>query len=129
MISSNSVLVTSGDSHWAQTASGARDVLIGGKPVRAKVVELRGGGLQSSGADGRWLAWQVYWIDGHWTASDAMAKALTVWSRLRGRGDDSAVVLIYGRKGAQDPAPLLDAFATDVMASVQSSLELTRASR
>ena len=42
----------------------------------------------------RLRVWQVYWVGGHFTASDFRAKLLLALDRLLGRGDDGAVVLI-----------------------------------
>ena len=129
MVSSNSVLVTNQDPLWAQVAGGSREVPIAGKLVPMKVAELRGGALQTAAYAGRWIAWQVYWIDGHWTASEGMAKAYTVWSRLLGRGDDSAIVVMYGAKGSKDPNVFLDNFAAAALPAIEAALRKAQASR
>jgi len=50
-------------------------------------------------------AWQIYWVNGRWTASDWQAKLLGALGRLSGQGDASAVVVLYAQKpvsGAND---------------------------
>ena len=93
LVSSENVLVRSKDAFWAQVGSSVQDATFGNENVRFRSAQLRGG--QLGRADGRWLVWQVYWIDGHLTASEYLAKAYIAWSRLRGRGDDSAVIILY----------------------------------
>ena len=49
---------------------------------------------KESGIESRIAVWQWYWINGRLTTSDIEAKWLTALSRLRGQGDDSAVVML-----------------------------------
>ncbi len=129
MISSESVLVSSGNRQWAQVSGRMRDVALERTTLSFKVAELLGAGLRGGAGEGRWLVWQVYWIDDHWTSSAAMAKALTVWSRLCGRGDDSAVVLMYTRRIAGDPSAQLERFAAAAMPAIGAALAQTRDAR
>ena len=50
---------------------------------------------KENGIESRFVVWQWYWINGHLTTSDFKAKLLTALSRLRGHGDDSAVIILY----------------------------------
>jgi EpsI family protein len=43
----------------------------------------------------RLLAWQIYWINGRLTSNDYLAKAYSAVYQLLGRGDDSAVLVVY----------------------------------
>jgi hypothetical protein len=61
------------------------------------------------------------------TASDAWAKGYTALSRLMGRGDDAAIVVVYARKdrpGEADAA--LDAFIRDAGPTIEAALAGTR---
>jgi exosortase A len=89
LVSSENVLVRSEDATWRATARTTRRVTIAGAPRQIVATQLLGPHEEAL------TAWQWYWIDGTLTASDAYAKALTAWSRLRGRGDDSAAVILY----------------------------------
>ena len=63
-----------------------------------RTVELRSASLRQSVDQGRLMVWQIYWINGTLTASDYLAKAYNVFYRLTGRGDDSAVIVVYTTK-------------------------------
>jgi EpsI family protein len=73
------------------------------------------------------VVWQWYWINGKLTASDIEAKLLTSFSRLSGRGDDSAVIMLYApRESATDA---LSAFAMQAIGPINQMLDATRAAR
>ena len=66
--------------------------------------------------------WQLYWVDGQWLVSDAAAKLHGAFSRLMGRGDDSAVILL----SADDSSPAAaDAALARFVASGLPGLRLT----
>jgi EpsI family protein len=88
LVSSTNVLVTSDDPLWASVGSGKREIIVQPADDSRFARPLRAG-------DARVLVWQWYWVNGRWTASDALAKAYTAWSRLTGKGDDSAVIILY----------------------------------
>ena len=72
--------------------------------------------------------YRLYWIDGELTASDYMAKLLTSWSKLRGHGDDSALILLFTHEGTGEARndEVLRGFAVDMSAAIQQSLTLAR---
>jgi EpsI family protein len=107
---------------WLKGAAGARDLTLGSAPVRVRTAELTGPGV-------RLLAWQWYWIDGHITASDHLAKAYLAAAKLRGRGDDSAVIIVYSRMA--DPADeraarRLTAFTGEMWGGIERALDEAR---
>jgi EpsI family protein len=124
LVSSDNTLVRSNDPAWARVASGMQTVQIGGDQASVRTAELR-----APGGD-RLMAWQFYWIDGRFTASDHLAKGFTALSRLMGRGDDSAVIIVYARKDQSGEASVVvDAFlqnAGTVIATALSSARETR---
>jgi len=92
LISSDNVLVASQDRHWAQTERGTRTFLLDGQPVTVRTARLR----ETAVAGQQDLtAWHWYWINGHVTANDYAGKAWLAFSKLTGRGDDSAAVVLY----------------------------------
>lgn len=97
LVSSSNVLVVSQDPHWVQVTSGSRRVTIGDKQLAVRSAELRGADTEHINA-GRLVVWQLYWINGTLTASDYLAKAYGAYDRLMGRGDDSAVIVVYTHK-------------------------------
>ena len=73
------------------------------------------------------VALQFYWIDGAVTASDVLAKASMAWSRLRGRGDDSAAIVLYSRASTiADAQAELQAFVRDAWPSIATALTQSR---
>jgi EpsI family protein len=121
LVSSDNVLVKSEDAVWSRVASGTQPVDIDGRSVDARTAVLK---RQSGDA---LVAWYWYWIDGRLTASDSLAKAYTALSKLTGRGDDGAVVIVYapaGKQGAADAA--LRAFVRDMGPAIHALLARTR---
>jgi len=118
LVSSENALVHSEDFTWRTVGSTTRHVTLGTAPVAVVATQLRGPHEQPL------TAWKWYWIDGTVTASDAYAKALTAWSRLRGRGDDSAAIILYVPEG--DPgraSAILQTFARDAWPAIAGTLE------
>lgn len=99
LVSSENVLVTSQDSHWAQVNHSSQKIVFDSKQTSIYQGELRKLSTSSGPADERLVVWQVYWVNGQLTASNAQAKLYGALQRLLGRGDDSAVVILYTDKG------------------------------
>jgi EpsI family protein len=99
LVSSESVLVKSKDPLWAQVSRGTHTLELDGKPVVLRTAELRGAPLASQAKEDRLVVWQIYWVNGTLTAIDVLAKAYAAGYSLMGRGDDSAVILVYAPKG------------------------------
>jgi len=99
LVSSDNVLVKSNDPLWAQVSRGTRTLELNGMPLVMRTAELRGAPVTNQGQENRLVVWQIYWVNGALTASDVLAKAYTAGYSLIGRGDDSAVILVYAPKG------------------------------
>lgn len=124
MVSSSNVLVATGDPLWAKVAGGSRRITLDRQPVALRTTELR------SADSRRMVAWQWYWVNGLLTASDYQAKAYTAFSRLIGRGDDSAVIVVYAPKEqAGGGETTLEDFVTAAGPEIQSVLRRTRDKR
>jgi EpsI family protein len=127
LVSSSNVLVHSNDPQWAQVAVAGRDLPLDGKSVRVRAAELRGAALTGQTADSRLLVWQIYWINGSLTSSDYLAKAYSAVHQLTGRGDDSAVIIVYAPKDAPGGADaVLASFLTDNYSAINRLLLETR---
>jgi exosortase A len=123
LVSSSNVLVVSKDSQWAQVASSSRPVTVGNKAVSVRTAELRGAALSAQGNPGRLVVWQIYWINGTLTASDHLAKAYSALYRLTGRGDHSAVIVVYIRKDQPGGAEaVLESFLSTNYAAINELL-------
>ena len=92
------MLVTSKDPVWAEVAATSRAITFDNTPVTLREAELR----QLATTGERLTVWQVYWVNGSLTASNARAKLQGALQRLLGRGDDAAVVVLYTAKGTGD---------------------------
>jgi exosortase A len=124
LVSSDNALVKSTEPSWIRVGGGSRTLDVAGSPVAVRTAELKGPGNE------RLLAWYWYWIDGKLTSREALAKAYTAFSRLTGRGDDSAVVIVYTPDDrTSDAAATLDRFVRDAGPALGKMLEDTRARR
>jgi EpsI family protein len=124
LVSSSNVLVASSDPQWRRVDSGVRQIAFGEQPVQVRTAELR------SGETSRMVVWQLYWINGYLTSSDYVAKAYTAFSRLLGRGDDSAVIIVYAPKELSgDADTVLQRFVVPAAAVIESALSRTREMR
>ena len=121
LVSSENRLVGSLDPVWNVVRTGSVAMTIDGRQqtVPMTVLQTRDGKLL--------VALQWYWIDGSVTPSDAVAKALTAWSRLRGRGDDSAAIVVYARASTiADAQTEVQAFIHDAWPSIATALVASR---
>ena len=102
----------------------ARPIALGQGSLQVRTAELK------SAADARLVVWQWYWINGHLTDSDFVAKGHTALSRLVGQGDDSAVIIIYAPKESTEGGDAaLDAFSHAALAGIDDMLQRTRDAR
>ncbi|MBA3033118.1 MAG: exosortase A [Gammaproteobacteria bacterium] len=96
LVSSSNVLVSGTDQHWAQVSQGFRTITLDGQAVNVRSGRLRSNVMTLLGqGDTQLVAWHWYWINGHVTTSDYVGKGWLAISRLMGRGDDSAGVVLY----------------------------------
>jgi EpsI family protein len=93
-------------------------------PLQVRTAEILS---KESGIESRFVVWQWYWVNGRLTTSDITAKLLTALSRLRGNGDDSAVIMLYA-PATLAPASLA-AFAEAASPQIQQLLAASREAR
>jgi exosortase A len=128
LVSSSNVLVPSKDPKWAQVSSGTHPVTVNGQPVAVRTANLRQSSLATTGNQSRLLVWQIYWINGRLTSSDHLAKAYSAFYRLTGRGDESAVIVVYApqQDTATSAQTVLDSFLTQNYAAINTLLMAAR---
>jgi EpsI family protein len=97
LVTSGNQLVLPQDDKWKEVDRRAEDVAFAGDTVRALRIEV-------SGVRERLVAYRVFWVDGHVTGSEYVAKARIAWSRLRGRTGDAALIVTFARDGSGDAA-------------------------
>lgn len=126
LVSSTNQLVAYSDKQWAEVLASSKSVSWGGTTVPVRAAELRSS-LVGDAAAARLTAWQVYWVNGRFVASDAMAKIHGAMSRLTGKGDDSAVVIVYAPTNSPTGAQaILESFLRDNGTLIAASLQHTR---
>ncbi|MBV5298094.1 MAG: exosortase A [Rhodoferax sp.] len=130
LVSSDNVLVKLKDSPLAQVSAGTRTMLLDGQTRQFRTTELRGSPAPGLVSDNYLLVWQIYWVNGTWTTSDIMAKLYAALYRLLGRGDDSAVIILYTIRGQSgEGQTTLEAFVQANTSALNTLLLQTRARR
>jgi exosortase A len=114
------------DRTWRQQAPHALLSATGLPTFRTET--LRRGHAPSLGATDRMRVWHVYWLGGRWITSDSRAKLWQAWDRLRGNGDDGAVVLLITPLG-EDADAALEKFSRANLAAIEAALTAARESR
>jgi exosortase A len=125
LVSSNNFLVRANDPVWTRVSSGMGALSGGSQPLSVQTMEIRE--QLGHGADRRLQLRLVYWINGRWTASDTVAKALLALNQLLGRGDDAAVLVVWADRGEPGQAESdLDAFMHANLPIIEATLEAAR---
>ena len=121
LITSGNLLVTKQEFKWRQLTTGYDSVDWAGARAEAYRAEI-------AGPDTRLEAYRLYWVNGAITSSDYVAKALTAWSKLRGRGDDSALIVVYTKQPApgRNATEALQDFMIAMSPSIERSLVAVR---
>ena len=125
LVTSGNLLVARDDWQWKLMSEGTESVDWAGQRIEAGRADLLGERTQLA-------ALRLYWVDGRVTASEYVAKAWLAWSRLAGRGDDAALVIIYtpfeGGAGTDRIADVaLRQFAAAMSPAIERALAATRA--
>ena len=122
LVTSTNLLARYKDPVWSVTSEGHAEIDIGSRKLDIRTADLLGKGS----TDIRLETWQWYWINGRLTSSDAEAKLYTALARLIGRGDDSAVIILYAPKQIGQPTTVLNQFAAVDTENILKMLHSTR---
>ncbi|HOW48598.1 MAG TPA: EpsI family protein, partial [Rubrivivax sp.] len=103
-----------------------------GSSLRVRTAEIlgreRGGGTIERRP--QLSVWRLYWVDGRWIAGDVQAKLAGGLARLKGRGDEGALVVLYADQGTpQASEAALAAFMQANLGVLDQLLEQTRSRR
>lgn len=112
LVASTNELVRSADSSWAQTGAAESETVAtsSGQKVVVRSIGLRSVAPEMR-PEQRLRAWQIYWVADKLTSSDLQAKLYAAVDRLLGRGDDSAVIVVYADdEPAGSARPVLQSF-------------------
>ena len=108
LVSSENKLVSSKNTDWVQLSGGTAAARLQERPLQVGRALLRQRAPELGSPAQHLLVWRFYWINGHFTASEAAAKLQGAWGRLAGHGDDGAHIVIYTPLRSADE-PLADA--------------------
>lgn len=127
LVSSSNRLVRAESHAWNLLSTRPRDVPLAGAALRVRESKLLQLGAPGT-ARQRLRVWQTYWIDGAYVAGDVAAKLKAALGRLRGRSDDSAVLLLFSDdpEGAQTADTALTAFVTEALPTLASAVDAPR---
>ena len=88
LITSANTLVLSNNNRWRSIGETPRSETF--NDAKVSLIET-----QLLGASSNLLVWRWYWVDGQYTVNPYWAKLLQAKSKLFGRGDGGAVVIVY----------------------------------
>jgi exosortase A len=127
LVSSLNVFTPMRGSEWNQLSTSTREVTVDGRPLAVRSVELLDNAESAAGVRRHLVAWRLYWIDGRWVGSDVQAKLYGAASRLGGRGDEGAALVIYADSGSVAAShATLQAFMNDNASRLGAQLQQTR---
>ncbi len=119
LINSENRVLKNKDPDWKYLSSGSLRVNSGLDTITVQNIRI-------SGNPGRLQVAQLYWIGGRLTSDDYMGKAFLALNRLLGRGDDSAVVMVYtweGAEGRDSAGVVLGDFFRDMGPAISAALK------
>jgi EpsI family protein len=122
LVSSQNTIVVSNDETWSAVGTGARGLRFAGASIKVNETQLRSRDMS------RLLTYDWYWTGGEFTNNPYRAKALEAASRLLGRGDDGAVIVVFTPYDER-PAPAaatLQSFLQDALPAIQGTLANAR---
>lgn len=124
------LLVAMRDPDWSLPQGGSRQLDIGGRTLRMRTAQILGRESAAGEHRPQLVVWRMYWVDGRWISGDVEARLAGGLSRLRGRGDEGAVVVLYADQDTPQASDVaLAAFTQDNLGMLDRLLEHTRSLR
>ena len=127
LISSTNVLVASKDPLWTIAGNSQRAVALDGQALELRSTVLRSRPSVTN-ANGNRLIWKWYWIDGHFTGNDYLARLYIMAARLRGHGDAAAAIVLSAPQNGAITEAVFDAFVSVHGAALNTMLRGASAS-
>ena len=121
LITTQNTLVVSNDREWKNFGETRRTLVFNQEEIASIEAKLR---VRSTSL----LVWRWYWVDGQYIVNPYLGKLLQAKSRLLGRGDDAAIVIVYAPydERPQDAEQSLKAFVGAMLPAITGSLEYAR---
>lgn len=127
LVSSLNGVVQLNDRIWNRVDNGRQAVAVGGDALTFTTHDIMGPQLPDLRRRQRLLAWQTYWVDGRFINSDARTKVAGAVSRLQGRGDDGAVVVLFAEgESVEASRASLERFVGANLPALNQLLQRTR---
>jgi exosortase A len=121
LITSQNTLVPSSDRVWRTAGETRRTLVFDQGDLSLTEAKLRGRSTSL-------LVWRWFWVDGEYIVNPYWGKLLQAKSRLLGRGDDAAIVIVYAPydERPQDAEQALKDFVGTMLPAITRGLEYAR---
>jgi exosortase A len=130
IVTSSNSLVGMRDSDWNLPQFGSKRVVLGGQTIDVRTAMLLGRDSAGAARRPKLMVWRLYWIDGRFIGSDARAKLANALARLKGRGDEGALILLYADDESTTRSnAAIEAFLQANGGSLNAVLQRTRGAR
>ncbi len=127
LVSSQNSLARSDDRRFAVAATQPRTIDMSDGARTFRTARLRKVSLAGAPDSSRLAVWQIYWVNGRLTDSDATARLWGALYRLMGRGDDGAAIVVHAREAVPgEKDALLEAFTRAHLPLIDAQLRRTR---
>ncbi len=116
-ITSTNQLVRTSNEFWKQVDADTASTTVDGQPFNAQTAIL-------ASSRQRLAVWQWFWVNGHETSSEFLAKLYQAISVLRGHGDAVAWIVVYTPTeiGSPNASIALPQFVRDMRGSIDAML-------
>ena len=131
LVSSENKLLGSKNTEWMRLSGGVAHARLQGQPLQVEQALLRQRDPAAGAEAQQLLVWRFYWVNGHFTASEVVAKLQGAWGRLAGHGDDGAHIalstpLLSADEPLADAAKRLQAYLDSQGKALLVALQQTR---
>jgi exosortase A len=126
LVSSSNSLIDVGDKNWIKSSVGKYNLIFDDVVMPVQLTRWYDISVNDANIPKRFQAWQFYWVNGIFTGSDYFAKINGAVQRLLGKGDDSAVIVVYAVDNDSAQILLRD-FLKNNYLEIKSLLENVRA--
>lgn len=130
LVNSLNGLLSHNERQWSQRNAGTVTVDGGSQRVTLRTAEVVGPDRGSAVPRDQLVVWHGYWVDGRFVVGDLQAKLAGAASRVRGHGDDGAVVVVHASEATPAASTAaLQAFARDHLDDLAAALQRTHDER
>lgn len=117
LIASQNTILTTTNQRWGKVSEQPRSASSGLGTISVTQTQLRG-------ANARLLVWHWFWVEGRYVSNPYLAKFLEAKSKLLGKGDDAAVIVVYTpyQEDLATPTAVLRDFVTSLAPAIDAAL-------